>query len=86
MLELLDGDLRRCAGHIWGQGEVTAGESLDDGERSQFEPVRTENGGLMDASDDGGIGRKDISQRFIILNEQWIICNLLKAMNNYTSI
>lgn len=77
----------RCfTGHLWGQGEVTVGEIFDHHERSQFQAVRRKNGRLMDASDDGEIGRKDISCQSIILNGQWIICNLLKGMNNYTSI
>lgn len=40
----------------------------------------------MDVSEDGEIGKKDISCQSIILNEQWIMRNLLKGMNNYTSI
>lgn len=76
---------RRFTGHLWGQREVTVGERFDHRERSQFQPVRRKNGCLMDASDDGEIGRKDRSRQSIILNVQWIICNLLKGMNNYAS-
>lgn len=63
----------RIAGHLWGQREVTVGESFDHHERSQFSPVRRKNCRLMDGSDGGERGRKDVRQRSIILNEQWII-------------
>lgn len=74
------------AGRLRGPREVTVGESFDRCETSQFQPVRRKNSCLMDASDDGEIGKKDISHQSIILNEQYIICNLLKGMNNYASI
>lgn len=50
------------SGHLQEPREVTVGERPDRHETSQFQPVRRKNSRLMDASDDGEIGKKDISR------------------------
>lgn len=52
----------RFTGHLWGQREVTVGESFDHHKRSPFYSVSRKNGCLIDASDDGELGRTDISR------------------------